>query len=329
MAEGRVFWRMPGEEEPQTLVPATDSADVFHFAPFEDAPALTSKGRAQACDWPVAGPVLHAESALVIEAGEAAYRAMIEQALAAIESEGLQKVVVSRQSLEAHSHSLSPEEVFRAKSQQFPHAFVYLWSHPHSGTWVGATPELLVAPGDRPGEFQTMSLAGTRRLDVPTVWSEKERIEQEWVTAYIRDRVAESGTLLGEDGPSDLSYGNIAHLCTRLTFTSDLDMVALARRFHPTPAVAGVPLNQALKFIAMHEPAPREFYSGWLGPQVADRAEASGAFVNLRCTHWTAGGVVAFAGAGIVAGSDPGLEWMETEAKLDSIRTSLAPTGKL
>lgn len=327
MAEGRVFWRMPGETEPQTLVASTESEDAFHFAPFEDAPALTLKGRAEACDWPVAGPVVHADSAPVIEADEAAYRAMIEGALAAIQAEGLQKVVVSRQSLEAHA--LSPEDVFRAKSEQFPHAFVYLWSHPRSGTWVGATPELLVAPGDRPGEFQTMSLAGTRRLDLPTAWSDKERAEQEWVTAYIRERVAESGTQLGEDGPSDLSYGNIAHLCTRLTFTSDLDMVALARRFHPTPAVAGVPLGQALEFIASHEQAPRTFYSGWLGPQVAGRPKASGAFVNLRCTHWTAGGVVAFAGAGIVAGSDPGLEWMETEAKLDSIRTSLAPTDKL
>lgn len=327
MGEGRVFWRMPGSTQPQTLVTSTDSEDRFHFAPFEDAPPLILQGRAQDCDWPTSGPSLHADSAPVIEADEAAYRAMIERALAAIESEGLQKVVVSRQSVEGNA--LSPEDVFRAKSEQFPHAFVYLWSHPRSGTWVGATPELLVAPGNHPGEFQTMSLAGTRRLDLPTAWSDKERAEQEWVTAYIRERVAESGTLLGEDGPSDLSYGNIAHLCTRLTFSSDLDMVAIAKRFHPTPAVAGVPLVQALEFIALNEKAPRTFYSGWLGPQVAGKPAASGAFVNLRCTHWTAGGVVAFAGAGIVAGSDPGLEWMETEAKLDSIRTSLAPTDKL
>lgn len=327
MAEGRVFWRMPGATEPQTLVASTDAEDVFHFAPFESAPALTLKGKAVACDWPATGPLLPADSAPVIEADEPSYRAMIEQALAAIESEGLQKVVVSRQSLERHS--LSPEEVFRAKSEQFPHAFVYLWSHPRTGTWVGATPELLVAPGDHPGEFQTMSLAGTRRLDLSTDWSEKERVEQEWVTTYIRERVAESGTLIAETVPVDLAYGNIAHLCTRLTFTSDLDMIALAGRFHPTPAVAGVPLDKALQFIASHEPAPREYYSGWLGPQIARRPEGSGVFVNLRCTHWTAGGVVAFAGAGIVAGSDPGLEWMETEAKLDSIRTSLAPSDKL
>ena len=327
MVEARVFWRMPGAKQPQTLVASRDAEDVFHFAPFEDAPALTLKGKAMGCDWPVAGPVAHADSQPVIEADELSYRAMIERALQAIESEGLQKVVVSRQSLEAHA--LSPEDVCRAKSEPCPHAFVYLWSHPRSGTWVGATPELLVAPGDHPREYQTMSLAGTRRLDLPTAWSEKERAEQEWVTAYIRERVAESGTLLGEEGPADLSYGNIAHLCTRLTFSSDLNLIELAERFHPTPAVAGVPLGKALEFIALNEKAPRAYYSGWLGPQIAGEPAASGAFVNLRCTHWTSDGVVAFAGAGIVSGSDPGLEWMETEAKLDSIRTSLAPTDKL
>jgi isochorismate synthase EntC len=41
--------------------------------------------------------------------------------------------------------------------------------------------------------------------------------------------------------------------------------------------------------------------------------------------HWLAEGVRIHAGGGIVDGSDPDSEWEETEAKIASILTGLAP----
>jgi isochorismate synthase len=49
-------------------------------------------------------------------------------------------------------------------------------------------------------------------------------------------------------------------------------------------------------------------------------------FVNLRCMQWTAQNFVFYAGAGITAGSDPELEWEETNQKLVAMQSIIQQT---
>ena len=91
---------------------------------------------------------------------------------------------------------------------------------------------------------------------------------------------------------------------------------------HPTAAVAGVPTDTALAVIADVEKIPRERYAGPIG--WVD-AQGNGEFaIALRCAQWTDGGIVAHAGAGIIADSDPESEYAETELKFRPIREALA-----
>jgi isochorismate synthase EntC len=95
----------------------------------------------------------------------------------------------------------------------------------------------------------------------------------------------------------------------------------LALALHPTPAVGGRPLDQALELIASLEPAPRGRYAGPVG--WVD-ATGDGEFaVALRCAEVDGDRAVLSVGNGIVAGSDPIDEWTETVAKLATMREAL------
>jgi menaquinone-specific isochorismate synthase len=98
-----------------------------------------------------------------------------------------------------------------------------------------------------------------------------------------------------------------------------LDLVAA---LHPTPAVAGEPRKEALDAIDELEPFERGRYAGPVGWVDAD-GDGEWA-IALRCAELRGDRAVLYAGAGIVAGSDPLLELDETERKfrafLDSLR---------
>ena len=109
----------------------------------------------------------------------------------------------------------------------------------------------------------------------------------------------------------------VSHLTTRVSgrlrgpAPSALELVG---HLHPTPAVGGLPRRRALRAIAELEGFDRGLYAGpvgWVG------AGGDGEWaVALRCAALDGPRARLWAGAGIVAGSDPESEWYETEAKL-------------
>ena len=90
---------------------------------------------------------------------------------------------------------------------------------------------------------------------------------------------------------------------------------------HPTPAVAGAPLTEALQAIAGAEPFARDFYAGTLG--WVDGSNNGEWHVTLRCAMLEGCEARLFAGAGIVAASDPLEEVAETRAKFIAMRRAL------
>jgi len=96
----------------------------------------------------------------------------------------------------------------------------------------------------------------------------------------------------------------------------------LAEALHPTPAVCGVPTAEARAAIAELERVDRGYYSGLVG---WSGANGDGEWVvTLRGAEVHDRTLRMFAGAGVVAGSDPELELAETGAKL---RTMLRAIG--
>jgi isochorismate synthase EntC len=95
----------------------------------------------------------------------------------------------------------------------------------------------------------------------------------------------------------------------------------LVRALHPTPAVCGTPRDAAIRWIASHEPETRGWYAGAVG---WFDAAGDGAFsVAIRSGVLTRQEAWLYAGAGIVEGSDPALEYAEARVKQAPMLTAL------
>lgn len=251
----------------------------------------------------------------------------VRSGLNAIEAGTLEKIVPSRVKDVELDGQFDLLQLFQSLADRYPHALVSLVSSPQTGTWLGATPELLVAQ-DAHGVFNTVALAGTQPFvagaDLKKIsWTQKDIEEQAFVSRYIincfkKIRLRE----YEEHGPRTYRAGNLLHLKTdyvvdtRATHFPQLASVML-KLLHPTSAVCGMPLEPALQFLRDHETHDRELYAGYLGP-----VEINGnthVFVNLRCMQWLGNRARLYAGAGVTGDSDPAAEWNETEMKLNTI----------
>lgn len=234
------------------------------------------------------------------------------------------KIVLARQVSVSHTAPLPPLRLFRQACQSFPHCFIALCHTPQTGTWLTATPEILLEQTD--GHAHTIALAGTMPApdneDTGQPWSEKNRTEQRYVTDCIRQRLAPLADHMEETAARTFVAGNVMHLRSdfRFTLRPDVSFGQTVAALHPTPAVCGVPTSVARGLILRHEP-PRSYYSGYCGPV---GASASHLFVTLRCMHIEGSTCRLYAGGGLVAESREQDEWLETETKLYAMRHILA-----
>ena len=112
------------------------------------------------------------------------YMRLVSKALTAINHKNTHKVVVSRKKEFPISNTDFSSFIPRLL-HLYPTAFRYVWYHPETGLWCGASPEvLLVTNGE---SFTTMALAGTKRIEgkESPQWTQKEKNEQQ-VTAFKR-----------------------------------------------------------------------------------------------------------------------------------------------
>ncbi|MAU76766.1 MAG: hypothetical protein CL831_07850 [Crocinitomicaceae bacterium] len=323
MSESNVWWSPPGTPEIYTIEPSESGTSCFRFTPFEKSkhyPIVEIRGHVLASSAPLPGNIVVKTPFDRSSTNKTEHLAAVACAISEIEAGHLDKVVVARvKSMESDG---SPEATFKLKCQKHPDAFVYLIDHPECGVWCGATPELLISASDN--RIETVSLAGTRVTNGKAfdAWTEKERNEQSQVTEYIKSVLENHGaTDMHIEPRHDRQYGNLLHLETRFSCAIKGDISEIAKDLHPTPAVGGRPLLEACKFIKANERIDRAFYAGFLG---VETASGSAYYVNLRTSQWMIGGVRLFAGGGIVEGSEPEAEWMETEAKIDAIMATLA-----
>ncbi|MBC7922617.1 MAG: chorismate-binding protein [Ferruginibacter sp.] len=281
---------------------------------------------------PDADPVLPLPDPVPADGAEKErYVRLVERAIEAIHAGQFQKVALSRSGHVALPADFDALRLFERLCRMYPRAFVSLVSVPGVGVWTGATPETLISV-DRNGLFRTVSLAGTQPLRSGASvreahWTHKEIEEQALVSRYIvncfkKIRLRE----YEEEGPKTVVAGNLMHL--RTDFRVDTQAVGfpqlgtvMLELLHPTSAVCGVPKVVAMDFIRQNEGYDRQFYSGFLGPVNVDRE--THLFVNLRCLQLHRSTATVYAGAGITAESTPEKEWLETEAKCQTMLKAL------
>nr|WP_274709755.1 isochorismate synthase [Corynebacterium sp. c6VSa_13] len=203
----------------------------------------------------------------------------------------------------------------------------------HARQWlVGSSPELLIYK--RGPYIESHPLAGTAPRSVDPVedqaratelmLSAKDLDEHSYVTREIR-RVLEPlcTELIIPARPSLTRTAFTWHLGTRITGQlkdPKVSALELAQALHPTPAVAGFPSAEAREELARREP-DRGFYAGAVG--WSDSAGNGEWRVVIRSAVVAGTQVIAHAGGGLVATSDPDVEVAETSTKLGPVRAAL------
>ncbi len=117
------------------------------------------------------------------------HKKAVDKAIRAMQNEEFQKVVISRNKFIDLQENFDALNAYHKLEQTYKTAFVSLVSIPLVGTWMSATPELLVSQ-DKNGIFKTMALAGTQsgkevKELKDALWRQKEIEEQALVSRYI------------------------------------------------------------------------------------------------------------------------------------------------
>jgi len=236
----------------------------------------------------------------------------------------LRKVVMAREVQVVADVDFDLRTLLERLRAAYPGCFVF-----RMGTFLGATPELLVS---RLGDVvRAQPLAGTAprggdpatdaRLAASLFASTKDREEHRITIDSLHDLLLPYCSYLDEEAePSIVAVANVQHLATtvegRLSDppTPVLELVAA---LHPTPAVGGDPTDLALEVMAAEEALDRGRYAGPVG--WTDAAGNGRWAVGIRSAEVEGRWARVFAGNGIVADSDPDAELAETRAKLQAL----------
>ena len=228
------------------------------------------------------------------------------------------KLVLSRSIFIPADSAVRPVDLYRRACERYPRMMICLVSTPQSGMWLAATPEILLSGGQQ--QWRTVALAGTMPFSDDVRWSDKNIQEQRYVATYITEQLEQFTADFRETGPRTIRAGHLAHLRSDFDFTlyNNKAVGELIQALHPTPAVCGLPKQQAFQFILHNEHHDRNYYSGFMGPLHV--GEATNLFVTLRCMQLFTNGYRLYAGGGILTDSQEEQEWQETEIKLDTMR---------
>jgi len=253
------------------------------------------------------------------------FKKSIRQIRSKIRAGWYKKIVAARVVKQSKPENFDEVLFFETLCKKYPNAFVSLVSTQEHGTWIGASPEVLLQVNEQ--GFTTYSLAGTMAnttWNEQKGWGQKELTEQNLVSEYIHNSLAQ---VIKEPaqivGPETIAAGNLLHLRTTFTYKNvpHFNWQKVVDTLHPTPAVAGLPKNEAINYILQNEISPRSYYSGYLGPVNLD-GEIN-LFVNLRCLKVTKSNLLLYVGCGVTSDSKPRKEWKETKIKAETLLQAL------
>jgi menaquinone-specific isochorismate synthase len=251
------------------------------------------------------------------------WRQQVDSATEKVTRGTLRKVVLAQSLAVDLDYGVDVPDALARLSETYPGCYRFLFEPAVGSTFFGATPERLVHLDGR--TVRTEALAGsTGRGETPSEdqWlaaelreSEKDLHEHELVVEAIRDQLEPLAAEVTTGSRTIRQLDTVQHLQTPIQaeLAEDRHVLSLVEALHPTPAVGGLPPNDALQTIRETEAFDRGWYAapiGWLD------ADGNGSFaVAIRSALAAENRATLFAGAGIVADSDPDEEWDELQLK--------------
>ncbi|MFB6158434.1 MAG: anthranilate synthase component I family protein [Candidatus Nanohalobium sp.] len=263
------------------------------------------------------------------------YEGMVEEVGEHVEKGDIYQGVVSRsKEFEATGDPLTVYEDLRERN---PSPYMYFLDFADR-TVLGASPETLVKTRD--GKVETNPIAGTvgrgqspiddRRKAGEMLANDKEVAEHAMLVDLGRNdikRVSEPGTTEVDELMQVVPYSTVQHLESIVTgeLEEGKDRFDAMRSVFPAGTLSGAPKVRAMEIIDEQEDEPRNLYGGAVGYYSQTGAMDSAITIRTMTAEDTEKGFNATvqAGAGIVADSEPGKEFEETEKKMGSIVESL------
>ena len=256
------------------------------------------------------------------------YKLNVEKALEVIYSGQIEKVVLTRDLSASVTTDFNINPALRKLEKKFDSCYIY-----SVAGMFGASPELLVKVNH--SEFSARVLAGTagrgtdpgvdQAIGAALIESPKNRAEHKFAIDSLVTSLSEfTKEITVDQEPFSIALPNLWHLASdvKAMLSSESTSLQVVNALHPSAAVAGTPRDKALEVIEEIENVDRGRYAGpvgWLG------ADGDGVWaIALRGAQLTEGKLTAFAGCGIVAGSDAQAELDEAILKFKPIVDSLS-----
>lgn len=246
------------------------------------------------------------------------------------DDESKQKVVLGRQRSVGLSGEVDVTKLLSDLSTQQPNSYHFVLKHGDE-LFVSATPERLIRV--KAGKMETAAVAGSIRRgeDTPSDQSlaeellqdEKNLQEHAYVVDTILSQLADIVDLDAVDGPAILKTPQIQHLYTPIKgrLLAQRTILDAAARLHPTPALGGKPREWALAEIRELEKNPRGLFAAPIG-MLKPNGDGE-LIVGIRSMLINGHATQLFAGAGILAESNPVDEYNETGLKMRAMMALL------
>lgn len=236
-----------------------------------------------------------------------------------IKNTTLEKAVLSRIHL-VDASGVDLYRLFQDLTTTYPNAFIYLYNIPGEGTWMGATPEILMEK--KKDIITTVALAATQKVDNrpidDVIWNDKEIEEQAIIQRYIEDHLKETGHLYQKGSTYTSQAGNVFHIKTVYDIPDMHSTDELVDQLHPGPAICGMPKAEAKECILEGEAHDRRYYCGYLGLKTTEQTSL---FINLRCMQVFKDHFALYVGGGLTAESTAESEWDETTTKSKTLES--------
>jgi isochorismate synthase EntC len=241
--------------------------------------------------------------------------------------EARDKVVVGREVRLRMEGDVCPLVLLESVARQQSNRYEYLFRWDGGDAWIGISPETLVRVAG--GEVCVEPLAGTRkgsgaadrhsRYRDELLRDAKEIEEHETAARMFEDAlggVCRPGTLTVDHARDVLDLGYVQHLRSKMTgrLREGTDVFGVLAVVYPPATIWGKPVAMCGERLRRFEHIERGFFAGGLG---VFRAAGDADFaLAIRSARVTGREVRVYAGSGIVKGSDPYREWLETRNKM-------------
>lgn len=257
------------------------------------------------------------------------YIEMVKKAIEDIKANKLDKLVLSRGIEVRYEQEIDVSSILRQLYRHNSGGYTYALRKEDNDVLIGASPEMLVSK--RGGSIYSNPLAGSRprgkTLDEDEFFaqelqnSQKDLSEHKFVVDNIAEKMSEiCDNVIFPKVPNLIHTSQLWHLSSVIKGNlknPDLSVLDAALAIHPTPAICGVPQNEAYRKIIELEGKSRGLFTGIIG--WCDENGDGDWAIAIRGAIIKNNIAIVKAGAGIVNGSVPEEELRETEVKFKTV----------